>query len=226
MFEFKAVPSEFKANSAKREVTGYASIFGNVDRVGDIVLPGAFAKTLREDLPAGRIEVKRNHKRKVGHPVHAEEDTKGLLTVSKIDRTPIGDRTLAQIEDGEIDAMSIGYVAEQKGYLSRGGERIRQIKAARLSEWSLLDIEPANPLAIITEVKAANIDVMAECLDRILERLQALEESLGPGHSDVERNQAEALQKLLATLRGSEESEVEILNSLIRTMRSTLGKVA
>jgi HK97 family phage prohead protease len=47
MPEFKSMPAHVKAIT-DRTVTGLFSVFGNVDSTGDIVWPGAFAKTLQE----------------------------------------------------------------------------------------------------------------------------------------------------------------------------------
>jgi HK97 family phage prohead protease len=149
-----AVRVECKADLAKREVTGYASTFGNVDLGGDIVLPGAYTKTLADDLPAGRIKVRRNHREAIGRPIHAEQDSTGLLTVSRISETPLGDETLVLVADGVVDAMSIGYVAEEKRYATREGRKVRELVQIRLAEWSLLDEPPMNPEAIVTGLKA------------------------------------------------------------------------
>lgn len=163
---------EFKADLAKREVTGYASTFGNVDLGGDVVLKGAFTKTLADDLPAGRIKVRRNHEAAIGMPVHAEEDAKGLLTVSRISKTALGDETLALIADGVVDRMSIGYVAEGKSYGQRDGRKVRELSQLRLVEWSLLDVPPMNPEATITGLKSL-IDAEV-ALDQVRWLLSAL----------------------------------------------------
>lgn len=154
MIQRLAVRAEFKADLAKREVTGYASTFGNIDLGGDVVLPGAYTKTLADDLPAGRIKVRRNHREAIGRPVHAEQDSKGLLTVSRISETPLGDETLVLVQDGVVDAMSIGYLAEEKRYATREGRKVRELVQVRLTEWSLLDEPPMNPEAIVTGLKA------------------------------------------------------------------------
>src|SRR5260221_11481786 len=48
MPEHLIVPVEWKSVSGgPGELEGYASLFGNVDQGGDVVLPGAFKNTLR-----------------------------------------------------------------------------------------------------------------------------------------------------------------------------------
>lgn len=45
--EFKACATEIKADLASGEFEGYASTFGNTDGGYDIVMPGAFTRTLQ-----------------------------------------------------------------------------------------------------------------------------------------------------------------------------------
>jgi HK97 family phage prohead protease len=148
------VRAEFKADLPKRRIEGYASTFGNIDGNNDIVLKGAYTRTLEHELPAGRIKVKRNHEALIGKPVHAEQDTKGLLTVSQISDTPLGNETLTLVQDGVIDEMSIGFFTEEKAYAQHDGKRVREIKAARLSEWSFMDDPAANRQAMVLGVKS------------------------------------------------------------------------
>lgn len=186
--------AEFKADREKRQITGYASIFGNVDSGGDVVLPGAYTKTLSQDLPGGGIRVMRNHETLIGKPVHAEQDTKGLLTISQISKTSVGDDTLALAEDGALTGMSIGYIAEEKAYGEREGRKIRELKTLRLREWSFVDF-PMNPDAGVVAVKSLDdvwrtLDAMQSCLyylrgltgvdPEIAARLRSLIAELGP----------------------------------------------
>jgi len=215
-----AVAAEYKLDAAKREVTGYASVFNNVDGNGDIVLPGAYTKTLQEDLPAGRIKVKRNHERLIGRPVHAEQDSKGLLTVSRISQTPLGDETLTLIDDGVIDRMSIGYrvPSEGKSYATVDGRKVRKLSRVVLDEWSYLDDPPANDDAVITGVKSIDdvcrvIDSMSYAASHlralqyvppdIAERLRALLRELGPLTSDYSSKPADtgAVRALLSEMQ-------------------------
>lgn len=164
--------AEFKADIRRRQIEGYASVFGNVDLAGDVVVPGAYRATIRDDMPAGRIKVKRNHDRLIGKPVHAEEDRTGLLTVSHISPTALGDETLALVEDGVIDCLSIGYVVEDKAFTTRGRRQVRELRGVRLLEWSFLDDPPANPEARVLGVKAC----LSGRVERMGERAMTAEE--------------------------------------------------
>jgi HK97 family phage prohead protease len=103
------VPLELKADVDRRELIAYASVFDVLDRQGDIVVPGAFKNTIKEDGDRVKVLYQHDTSRLIGKPTHMEEDTKGLLTVSKISRVPDGDLVLQLAADGVLDRMSIGF---------------------------------------------------------------------------------------------------------------------
>lgn len=154
MLELKRCKTEFKADLAKRTVEAYASTFGNVDGNDDIAVKGSYADTLKTDLPANQIKVKRNHTTIIGKPLHAEEDSTGLLTVSRFSETDLGNETLILVQDQALDELSIGFKALDKNYTTMGGRRVRELKRIKLYEWSFMDDPPANTQARVTEVKS------------------------------------------------------------------------
>lgn len=217
--ELKTVTAEYKVESGKRLITGYASTFGNVDHGSDVVLAGAFTKTLAEDLPAGRIKVKRQHEHLIGRPVHAEQDAKGLLTVSHISRTALGDETLILAEDGVLDRMSIGYHVEEKRSATRDGRKVRELKALRLSEWSIVE-GPMNDQAAITSVKSL-YDV-AYVLDRMSDALSHLR-ALSYTPPDIARRLTALIQEL-GTLPPSEPAAVTQPDPAAVELQQLLGE--
>lgn len=155
MLERKTFAAEYKVDSRQRIIEGYASTFGNVDLGDDVVMPGAFTKTLATEFPARRIKVMRDHEHLIGLPLHMEQDTGGLFTREKISATPIGEETIVLAADGVIDRKSIGYLTEQKSYGMQDGRKVRRLESLRLKEYSLLAF-PMNPAAVITSVKSAD----------------------------------------------------------------------
>ena len=67
-----------EVDEPRREVVAYASVFGNIDRAGDRVVRGAFAKSLSERLLQGQIKLFRNHQTHIGVVREAVEDDFGL----------------------------------------------------------------------------------------------------------------------------------------------------
>jgi HK97 family phage prohead protease len=187
----QCVQAEFKADAAKRQITGYASVFNNVDHGGDVVLPGAFTKSIAGD-GVSRIKVMRNHETLIGKAIAAEQDTKGLLTVSQIAKTGAGDETLALVEDGALTGMSIGYVAQEKAYADQGGRKIRQLKQLGLLEWSYVDF-PMNPAADVVGVKS--LDDVCYALDRMQSAVYYLR-----GLTGIDPDTAARVRALIAEL--------------------------
>ena len=121
-YSIKSIDAEVKdIDTVKGVVTGYFSSFGNVDSDGDLILPGAFKKTLQENGPESikqRILHLYQHDatRPVAKPSVLKEDMKGLYFESTIAKTRDGMDLLEMYEKGIIDEHSIGFrtVKEQK----------------------------------------------------------------------------------------------------------------
>jgi HK97 family phage prohead protease len=146
--EFKTVKAA-EVSVSERKIIGYAASFGNIDRVNDIIKPGAFKKTLKERGPA--VKLFYNHSYPIGKPEMMREDSKGLYTESKVSNTPRGDEILALVADGVISDMSIGYETVDFGMDNKTG--IRTIKEVKLYEFGPVDFG-ANEQAVITGVKS------------------------------------------------------------------------
>jgi len=94
-----------------KKVQMYVSSFNNLDSDGDIIVPGAYKKTLKERGPRSekpRIKHLRDHFTLVGKPLEMEEDEKGLLVLSQISNSTAGQDLM---EDYKLDMFehSIGY---------------------------------------------------------------------------------------------------------------------
>ena len=106
--EYKAI--QFKAdevNAEERVISGYASTY-DLDQGGDIIVRGAFTKT----LASGRgVKVLWQHKQDtpIGKPRTMREDERGLYVEAYIAKTAKGDEVLELAREGIIDSMSIGY---------------------------------------------------------------------------------------------------------------------
>ncbi len=134
--ERKAFATEFKVAGDGRTVEGYASTFGNIDAVGDIVVQGAYKRTLQNR--GDRIKVLRDHDQPIGVPIRASEDSTGLFTVSRISDTQLGNDTLTLLKDGVLDRMSIGYEPILKEQGQKDGKSVRFLKEIKLYEYSVV----------------------------------------------------------------------------------------
>lgn len=201
--ERKSFPFEFKMNKEKRTLEGYASTFNNKDLVGDIVVEGAFRKTLQERGPAegrkSRVKLLWQHNpyMPLGLPLKMAEDSKGLEVEAYISKTTLGDDAIAFIEDGVLDSLSIGYDVLQDDYKSDTGTRY--LKELKLYEFSLVTF-PANEEATIGGLK--NYDQLSHLLDKTanfdVTRLLKEGRTLSKANSAKIKAAIEALQEVLA----------------------------
>lgn len=103
---------EIKAESSGR-ISGYGSIFGNVDSYGERVQPGAFKTSLVDHKQRGtRLKMLWQHQPHIPIGVwdRAEEDGKGLFVEGMINlKTDAGRNAYEHIAAGDVDSLSIGY---------------------------------------------------------------------------------------------------------------------
>lgn len=134
---------------------GYASTFGERDLGGDIVVAGAFAKSLKSSGTKGvKMFADHDRRKRIGVWTDIVEDEKGLfvkgrLLLEKQD----GKDAYIDLKEGVIDAMSIGYHAVDHSY--DGRRKARMLKEVKLMEISLVPFG-MNENARVTGVKSAD----------------------------------------------------------------------
>jgi HK97 family phage prohead protease len=136
---------------AKRTLVGYAASYGNIDHDKDIIVGGAFSKSIKEAFPKGRIKMLYQHYEPLGMPTVMSEDSKGLYVEGKISKTRLGDDVIELINDGVTDRMSVGF-SLVKGKIEYDGDT-RKILEGKLQEFSVVTF-PANEQAAITGMKS------------------------------------------------------------------------
>jgi HK97 family phage prohead protease len=149
---------------------GYASIFGNEDGGGDVMMQGAFTDTLKEHKDAGSMPHMLLNHGSQGGPFGADpmadlpigkwlgmsEDTRGLQCKGQLINleTDAGKRVYGCMKEGVLNGLSIGYQPKDFSYGSgKPGEPNRKLKSVHLIEVSPVTF-PMNRLATITNVKA------------------------------------------------------------------------
>lgn len=95
------------------EFSGYGSVFGNRDSYGDIVMPGAFEKSLKEHAIKGsmpKLFWQHDSWMPIGKWLAMEEDDTGLKVTGKLNmQVQQGREAYALLKEGDIDGLSIGY---------------------------------------------------------------------------------------------------------------------
>lgn len=146
-----ALPLEVKSLE-ERQFTGYGSVFGNVDLGDDVVVKGAFRRTLAERKKSGQMPVmlwSHDPTRVAGKWLDMREDDRGLLVRGELAPTPLGDEIHALMKMDAVSGMSIGFVIKEQDYDKEG---VRLIKEVDLWELSVCAM-PMNPLARVQNVK-------------------------------------------------------------------------
>jgi HK97 family phage prohead protease len=145
---------ELKADDETRTIEGFGSIFGNVDSYGDIVVPGAFAKSIAKRKPAMLWQHRTDMP--IGVWDEMEETAKGLRLKGRILDTTLGEDAYKLAKGGALTGLSIGY--SPKGYEIDEKKKVRKLTEVELFEVSLVTF-PANDKATITRVKSASGDI-------------------------------------------------------------------
>jgi HK97 family phage prohead protease len=136
-----------------REFEGYGSIFKNVDLGGDVVLPGAFRRSLKEHKESKQLPAMfwmHDPSRVPGKWLEMHEDKKGLVVRGVLADTDLGNEIHTLLKMDAVRGLSIGYVTRDQDYDNDGH---RLIKEADLWEVSVVSL-PMNPLAQVAHVKS------------------------------------------------------------------------
>jgi HK97 family phage prohead protease len=148
---------DIKAVSDDGTFSGYASVYGVKDLGRDIVMPGAFTKSLKT-YPPGKVKMLYQHdpSEPVGVWTSFEDDGKGLKASGRIILETVKGREIhALMKAGAIDGLSIGYRTIRDEMDRKQGARL--LHELELREVSIVTF-PMNEAATISAVKHAAMD--------------------------------------------------------------------
>ena len=118
-------------DDVKGVVTGYFSAFNNIDSDGDVIVSGAYKKTVAENGPNGKNRImhllQHNPLMPLAKPMELIEDGKGLRFVSKITETSYGKDVIKLYAEGVFNEHSVGFEII-KSDNKAGYREIREIK--------------------------------------------------------------------------------------------------
>jgi uncharacterized protein len=137
---------------------GYASLFGVADLGKDVVMPGAFADSLKKRGPADvRLLWQHDPSEPIGRWLAMEEDRRGLRVRGKLNLAVERAREIhALMCDGGVDGLSIGFRVERARAERPTG--LRRLEKLDLWEISVVTF-PMLPGARVERVKASTIDL-------------------------------------------------------------------
>ena len=207
-----------------RMVKGYASVFDNTDSDNDVILKGAFNRSIKDWGPSGKDRIKLLAQHDMSRPIakitELQEDDNGLLIEAKFGTHTDGDDYYRMTKEGIINEFSVGFVPIQKEKNEKGGDDISNIK---LYEVSMVTIA-ANDEAVVTDVKNNNDvlklikqvddDKLQFNLEReVLKLMSDSQETTIPTESEV----APQEDSLGQEVEVKEDDMIEQLNLLFKT---------
>jgi uncharacterized protein len=170
-------PASFKDIDGKKGiVSGYFANFNSKDSDGDIIVKGAFAKSIGDMGPQSakpRIKHLLNHnvEQPLGSLIVLKEDMQGLYYESQVGTHTLGTDFIKMVESGLITEHSIGFrliPKEQGGYKYDGDTRIIQktqlMEGSSLTGWGANEFTPLIGMKSLSEL---NLDTILEKQKRI-----------------------------------------------------------
>lgn len=149
IYNYKSFNLEVKDVDKKQGiVTGYFSAFGNIDSDGDIMMPGAFKRSIQDWGPEGKGRIKHllNHdpSKPLGKIQVLKEDEYGLYYESKIGTHSLGMDYVKMIESGLIAEHSIGFktLREQKANEGNQIHEVMLFEGSSLTAWGANEATP------------------------------------------------------------------------------------
>jgi HK97 family phage prohead protease len=160
---------------------GYASTWYTLDKVGDVIMPGAFKSDLPRFLNENFIgDINHNYGDPIGRFTESVEDGKGLYVKAVYSDVPRAKVVRTLINDRVIQTLSIGFVPKEVKYVSpdelkliwaKGGyqptpddlERIKMVKKIKLiTKAKLLEVSPT-PVPVNDEARILSFKSWEEC---------------------------------------------------------------
>lgn len=142
-FEFRSLPNSYKGvkdmDTKSGIVTGYLASFNTVDSYMDMIVPGAFKKTIAERGPSGTNQIKHLLQHDCDEPIGAfqvlKEDKFGLYFESKISAIDDAQDVLTLYAEGIYNEHSIGYRTMEEERVDDGNGNLLYFKLKDIKLW-------------------------------------------------------------------------------------------
>ena len=202
---------EYKAEADQEELgvfSGYGSIFGNKDLGNDVVVEGAFAKSIgRKGAKAVKLLYQHRQDEPIGVFDEIVEDRRGLKVKGRLAMgTQRGREVYELMKMGALDGLSIGYRVDPKGVEYDEKGKRRYLKSVDLMEISAVTF-PMNPRARVQAVKGA---------ERTVREWEELLRDAGSLSRNEAKAAASAVAKALEQRDAVKEETPEVLDALSR----------
>lgn len=208
----KSIPLEIKASSDSGTFAGYGAVFNVLDKGGDIIAPGAFAKSLAGWKAAGRnVPMLWQHDtdEPIGHWPELKEDEYGLYGTDAqlwLEDAPYARLAQKGMKTNTITGLSIGY--RVKRFSKDNATGVYTLQELDLVEISVVT-NPMNDYARVSSVKSM---IEAGRLPSLSEFEDHLREACGFSKSQATAIAGSGLSKLLP--RGEPAGTGDVLAAL------------
>jgi HK97 family phage prohead protease len=194
-------------------VSGYFAVFGNKDLDGDVIEPGAFAKTVMERGPQGKQLIKylldHDKNKVVAKITNLYEDSKGLRYEAKIGTHTAGQDFQKMIESELINQHSFGFRTIKEQYDAQS--KSNMIKEVMMYEGSAVQFLGANPETTFIDLKSeADAFEYLSRLEKFVKTSDATDETILKLENQL-KSLLEFLKPAEPTLEIKEAEEVEII---------------
>ena len=151
-------------------VSGYGSIFGNLDADNDIIQKGAYTRTIKNNGNRVKYLYQHDISKPIGKMRELFEDEKGLGFVAEIPKTTFGTEVLELMKYNVIEENSVGILPIKKEFNDDGVRMIEEVKMFEISAVTLA----SNDQAKIMEVKGKleNADYLQKRFDNLIKLIR------------------------------------------------------
>lgn len=174
--DFKGINQIKGVDMAKQTVEGYLSAWDVVDSDTDMLMRGAFKKSIQERGPKSqgnrKIAFLRGHStdKPVGKFLELYEDEVGLKYVAKMSESTLGRDTLTLIQEGILNEHSIGYMRIEGKEKWNG--KFNEVNEVMLFEGSILTFGSNSQTPVInvksdSALRIKQAESLSERMDKI-----------------------------------------------------------
>ena len=181
-FDYKSLEMSVKDVDTKNGiVTGYFAAFDNIDSYNDMIVKGAFKKTIAERGPEGSDQIKHLFQHNSWEPIakvlKLVEDKKGLYFESQFSKTQKAQDVLIQYYEKIYNEHSIGYRTMKEERVEDDNGNFMYWKLTELKLWEGSTVTwGANPNTPFTGFKSEKredqINELSKRMDRAIKTLQ------------------------------------------------------
>ena len=227
IYNYKSFEANVKdVDSKKGEVSGYFSAFGMVDSDGDIMMPGAFKRSIQDWGPEakGRVKHLLNHdpSQPLGKIIELKEDGYGLFYRSQVGTHRLGQDFIKMVESGLIGEHSIGFriLREQKAAEANEIHEVMLFEGSSLTAWGANEYTPILGIKSLDECTKIqeqiktfekfirNSDVTDETIELCLIKVRQLAQAIEKASS------TQAVENTPVQQKNNEELEQSLISIL------------